>query len=63
MPTPSKGVRASQKERAKEIVRLKNEGKGWTDIAKLLNMDKSNVRRIYLENASAPEKAIIQNSL
>ena len=42
-----KGVRIMQAERAKEIVRLYREGKGWTYIGDTLGMDKSNVRRTY----------------
>ena len=40
-----KGARIMQEERAKEIVRLYREGKGWTCIGDTLGMDKSNVRR------------------
>lgn len=57
MTTKSKGIREIQKERAKEIIRLKNEGKSYTEIASNLVMDRSNVRRTYL-NATASEKTI-----
>lgn len=44
-----KGLRIIRKERAKEIIRLHEEGKGWTWIGDILSMDKSNVRRTYLK--------------
>lgn len=54
----SKGIRTAQAIRAQKIIKLRNEGKSWTWIGDILDMDKSNVRRTYIKHATPSPKAL-----